>query len=119
MNTVSKDIDLSFLEQRVLLQVAIGVNETRLNFDNDVSILILGSVGHKSTAGELTATYERPILAVLMLTSLLHEAIVRWSINPDETLILEFSNQESLEIYCDRQLVESYVISAPGKTIVV
>ncbi len=118
MAALPRDTDLSFLQGKMLSQVCIGATEVNLHFDDDVSIEIAQGVGHRS-AGELMAIYKTSIPAAPMLTSFLLQSIVKWSVEPLGTLVLEFSNQETLEIYYNDEAVDSYAISSRDKSIVV
>ena len=110
--------DLSFLKGKQLLQVCIGYNEVILNFDGDLSILAQTDIGHRSSQLPI-AIYETSIAAAPVLVRFLHQSVANASAGPPGTLILEFSNGESLEIYDTSSHYESYKINYDGKTIIV
>ena len=110
--------DLSFLKGKQLLQVCIGCNEVVLNFDGDLSITAQTDIGHKSA--KLPSTiYKTSIAAAPVLVRFLHESVANASVALPGTLVLEFSNTETLEIYDSSSHYESYVINYAAKTIVV
>lgn len=119
MYGLPENIDLSFFHGKVLQQVCIGYNEAILRFGDDVSITIETDIGHKSSAGEITALYKTIIPSAPMLASFMHSSIVKASAILPGTLALEFSNGEVLEVYDTSSQYESYIIKYGDKTIVV
>src|SRR5262249_27540016 len=110
--------DLSFLKGKQLLQVCIGYNEVILHFDGNVSINAQTDIGH-SSRGVQTTIYKTSIAAAPMLVHFLHESVTNASATAPGTLVLEFSNGETLEIQDSSPQYESYTINYCGKIIVV
>jgi hypothetical protein len=111
--------DLGFLIGRMLTGVLIGGCDFTLLFDEDVSIHGTADMGHRRADGELTALYNYPVPAAPMLLGFLNETVVRCSIEPPGTLILAFSNKQTIEIHDSSSHYESYVITDRTGTIVV
>ena len=118
MYGLSENTDLSFLRGKQLLQVCIGYNEVIMNFDRDLSITAQTDIGHKSA--KLPGTiYKTSIAVTPVLVGFLHESVANVSVAPPGTLVLEFSNGETLEIHDTSSQYESYTINYEGKIIVV
>lgn len=118
MYGLDQTIDLSFLKSREVIQVAIGVWDFILNFDEEVSICVtskweLISESHTFTWVSGAPKSASPSLNLLAATV----DVVKGS--PDGTLELRFSNGDVLFIYDDSKQFESYTITRPGETIVV
>ena len=110
--------DLSFLRDKSLLQVCIGFNEIILNFGENISITAHTDITHFSH-GNTVALYSNSVAMAPMLVRFLHQKVDRTSIQAPGTLILHFSNNESLKIHDNSSQFESYQISHDGKVIVV
>ena len=118
MYGLAENTDLGFFTGKALLQVRTGVNENILYFEGDITLNISTDIGHKS-GDEFTAIYKTAIPATPMLVRLLHYSVVRATVKLPGTLILEFSNEEAIEIYDTSTRYESYHITYDGKIIVV
>ncbi len=118
MYGLPNNTDLSFFRGKLLLQVCIGYNEVILRFSDDLSVTLQTDIGHKK-AGVCMALYKTMIPSASVLVNLLHTSIVNASAEPPGTLVLEFSNNEMLEIYDTSQQYESYQIVYGDKMIVV
>jgi hypothetical protein len=108
MMGLSKDMDLSFLGGRELIQVGFGLHQTILRFDADTSISIECDyeVGdqHNDQLG---------------LISLLGNTVAKVSNPGDGSLIIEFMSGPTLVIRDSNRDFESYQVESPGKYIVV
>jgi hypothetical protein len=118
MYGLAENTDLSFFTDKTLRQVRTGANENILYFDGDITLTITTDIAHRS--GEVfTAIYKTAVPAAPMLIGLLDHSIVRATVKLPGTLILEFSNKETIEIYDTSTTYESYNITYNGKLIVV
>ena len=120
MYGLSKDIDLSFLKGREVIQVAIGVYQVQFGFDEDVIIYVHSQFGYFDGHDEWTWEPERGAEQIAARTvSLLGATIQNFEGHEDGTLILTFPNGQRLTILDNSKQYESYDITRPGQTIVV
>ena|SRR6266480_5741145 len=118
MYGLPKDLDLSFLHGKELLQVCIGMHQVILNLEDQVTISVESEYAHRAKNGE-AIRYKDCRLSASMLCSLLGFSIITASGKPDGTLTLRFSNEELLEIFDDSKEFESYQIKQGPRLIVV
>lgn len=118
MYGLSTDVDLSFFINKLLLQVCIGNNEAILHFDNDVSITIHTDISHRHGTVE-TALYKSIPSSAAMLVAFIHESVQATAVEPPGTLVLTFSNQESIVLYDISDQYESYEIYSGTTSIIV
>lgn len=117
MYKLPPDISLSFLAERTLIQVCIGMHELILHFDNDISITVCSSIGLEGQSGQITE-YVDFRQAAMPLCSLIGEAITSAQNAGNGVLALQF-NGKSLHFYDDSDDYESYIIEYEGRCIVV
>lgn len=118
MNGLSKEVDLSFLNGREVIQVAIGIHQVIFSFDEEITISVEGEFRFDSTEGPSTWKPGAPQAASSAIR-LLGTTIERVDGREDGTLRLTFSNRDCLTIFDNNKDFESYQISRPGATIVV
>lgn len=120
MYGLKKEIDLSFLNGRELIQVAIGLYQISFRFDEDVAISVEGEFCYFDGQAESTWKAETAAAQIASRTvSLLGSTIRSYAGREDGTLSLVFSNGQRLTILDSSKEYESYDITRPGVTIVV
>ena len=120
MYGLKKEIDLSFLSGRELIQVAVGLYQTVFRFDEDVAISVEGGFNYFDGQAEWIWRPEPGAAQIAGRTvALLGAAIESFEGHEDGTLILAFSNGQRLTILDNSKEYESYDITRPGHTIVV
>jgi hypothetical protein len=118
MYGLNKNTDLSFLIQRQLEQVAIGLHQVQLNFDQDVSISLECQFDHISNGESLITSKNLPHSASSLL-QLIGSKICEVE-NPGNGNIENiFSDQSIVKIFDNNESYESYQISAPGINLIV
>lgn len=118
MYGLKKDIDLTFLIRREIIQVAIGMYQVLFNFDEDTSIAVEGRFEYTTNASTVEWRPGNP-LAACSAVKLLSARIEAVEPLQNGTLRLTFSNGDCLAIYDVSAEYESYQISRMGETIVV
>ncbi len=115
MYGLNPSIDLSFLNGREVIQVAIGLFQVQFAFDEDVRISVEGVFSYFDGATELSWKPD-PICAEIAsrTTALLGATIKTFEAHEDGTLKLIFSNGQSLTIPDSSKEYESYSITRPG-----
>lgn len=120
MYGLKKEIDLSFLTGRELIQLAIGVYQVQFGFDEDVRISVESEFRYFD--GQIESIW-RPEPGSSSIAArgvaLLGATIESVGSNIDGTLTLAFSNQHRLTILDSSKEYESYDITRPGQTIIV
>jgi hypothetical protein len=112
MFPLSKDIDLSFFRNKLLLQVCVGKNEVILNFDGDVKLTILSTFRVSSDAsGEVE--YDESAAGGARLLSLLHDTARLATPTADGGLQLAFESGTVLVLLDTSKQYESFWIEAP------
>lgn len=115
-----KEIDLSFLGGRELIQIAIGLYHISFRFDEDVAISVEGEFRYFDGQEECIWKHQPGAEQIAARTvSLLGSTIKNFERHEDGTLILTFSNGLRLTIVDNSKMYESYDITRPGHTIVV
>lgn len=117
MYKLPPDMSFSFLAERTLIQVCIGMHELILHFDNDISITVCSSIGLVGQSGQITE-YVDFRQAAMPLCSLIGESITSAQNAGNGVLALQF-NRKSLNLYDDSDTYESYIIDNAGQCIVV
>jgi hypothetical protein len=107
------DVDVRFLCERELVQVAIGVYEVQLHFDSNVSIAIQC---HCQVGAQV---YEPGKVAGFPLIGLLGRVVVNVMPLEQRHLRLDFDDGSSLVILENDEPYESYTVTGPGGAIVV
>jgi hypothetical protein len=118
MYGVPEDMDWSFLSDRELLQVGIGVHQASLKFDCDTSINIECDFDHLRSNMTRPATSAFPAKAAT-LVSLLGAKIANVVRQDGSCLVVEFDNNEILKLYDTNEAFESFQVVGPGKEIIV
>lgn len=112
------DIDLTFFNDRQLLQVCIGANEIILNFDDELSLTIESDMCYRTSAGEVRV-FSNSVKAAATLVQLIDSTVqTAYRIEPG-TLALRFSNGDTLEVLDSNADFESYQIGHGQRFIVV
>jgi hypothetical protein len=120
MYGLGKDIDLSFLNARELIQVAIGVYQVQFGFDEDVIIYVESQFNYFDGQEEWIWKPEPGAAQIAARTvALLGTTIKDFERNADGTLALSFSSGHRLTLTDSSREYESYQITLPGRTIVV
>jgi hypothetical protein len=120
MYGLPKDIDLSFLNGREVIQVAIGVYQVQFGFDEDVIVYVHSQFNYFDGREEWIWKPEPGAAQIAARTvSLLSATIESFEAHEDGTLALKFSNGQRLIILDNSKDYESYDITRPGETIVV
>jgi hypothetical protein len=120
MYGLKKDIDLSFLTGRELIQLGVGLYQTVFKFDKDVAISVEGEFRYFDGQDEwIWRPSPGAHLLAARTADLLGTAIESFESNADGTLVLTFSNSRRLTIVDSSREYESYDITGGGQTIVV
>jgi Family of unknown function (DUF6188) len=120
MYGLKKEMDLSFLNGRELIQIAVGLYHISFRFDEDVAISVEGEFRYFNGQAEWIWKSEQGAAQIAAKTmSLLGTTIERFESHEDGTLTLMFSNGHRLTIVDSSKEYESYDITRPGQTIVV
>jgi hypothetical protein len=118
MYGLNKELDLTFLQDRELIQVAIGVYQVVFKFDEQVSISVEGQFDYISKVG--SSEWQPGAARVAADTvSLLGTKVTGVLGQEDGTLQLTFSTGDRLVIRDVSTKYESYEISRGGETIIV
>ena len=120
MYGLKKEIDLRFLKDRELIQVAVGLHQISFRFDEDVAISVEGDFRYSDGQDEWIGRPEPgPSQVAARALALLGATITSFESNENGTLILTFSNGHRLTMLDSSKEYESYDISRPGENIVV
>ena len=120
MYGLKKEINLSFLNGRELIQVAVGLYQTIFRFDEDLVISVEGEFRYFDGQAEWTWRPEPGSSLIAARTvALLGTTIESLESNANGTLSLTFSNGQRLTLADSSREYESYQITRPGETIVV
>ena len=118
MYGLKKDVDLTFLYDREVIQVAIGMHQVIFQFDESVSISVESEFEHTSREGSSLWRPGSP-LTVGTAVNLLTAKVEAVHGQEDGTLKLTFSNGDTLLIRDTSAKYESYQISRRGGMIIV
>jgi hypothetical protein len=120
MYGLKKEIDLSFLTGRELIQVAIGSFQVQFHFDEDVTVSVEAEFCYFDGHDEWIWQQEpsSPQIAARTL-DMLGARVTSFETNENGTLALTFSNGHCLTIRDSFKEYESYDITRPGQTIIV
>ncbi len=119
MYGLKEEIDLSFLNGREVIQIAMGVYQTQLGFDEDVTISVGGEFTYFGGQGDSIWKPEPGFSPVAARTvALLGASIQFFESNENGALKLSFSNSQRLTIPDSSKKHESCQITRPGHTIV-
>jgi uncharacterized protein DUF6188 len=118
MYGLKREVDLTFLQGRELIQIAIGMYHVSFNFDEKVSISVEGKFEYTSMANSSEWRPGAPLVAATTV-NLLTARVEAVQGQEDGTLELTFSNGDRLVIRDTSTKYESYQISRRGETIIV
>jgi hypothetical protein len=120
MYGLRKEIDLSFLTGRELIQVAIGSFQIQFHFDEDVTVSVEAEFCYFDGQDEWIWQQEPSSPQIAARTvAMLGASITSFETNENGTLALTFSNGHRLTILDSFKEYESYDITRPGQTIIV
>lgn len=120
MYGLNTDIDLSFLNGREVVQVAIGIYQIIYGLDEDVKISVQSQFAYFDGKSESVWKPEPGSAQIAARTvALLATTIQTFESHENGTLTLMFSNENRLTILDSSKDYESYDITRPGQTIVV
>jgi hypothetical protein len=120
MYGLRKEIDLSFLTGRELIQVAIGSFQVQFHFDEDVTVSVEAEFRYFDGQDEWIWQQEPSSPQIAARTvAMLGASITSFETNENGTLALTFSNGHRLTILDSFKEYESYDITRPGQTIIV
>ncbi len=120
MYGLRKDTDLTFLNGRESIQIAIGVYQIQFGFDENVRISVEGEFAYFDGRSEVIWKPEPGSSQIAARTvALLGTTIESFEGHENGTLTLSFSNGHRLIIPDSSKEYESYQITRPGETIVV
>jgi hypothetical protein len=113
-------IDLSFLNGREVIQVAMGIFQIQFGFDEDVRISVEAEFKYFDGSNESVWKYGHDYIQVAaQAVALLSHKILRYEASENGTLQLFFSSGHTLTIPDTSKEFESYSITAPGRNIYV
>jgi hypothetical protein len=118
MYGLNKDVDVSFLLNRELIQLCIGLYQAILRFDDAVDIT-LDCEFHLNPGLEVGTAKDPARMRFLDLASLLGSPVSEVRNPGDGTLCLQFSNGSTLEIVDSNPNHESFTITTRNQLIVV
>jgi hypothetical protein len=114
---IPASLDLSFLTNKELIQVAVGQFRVRFHFMENIDINVESTFVYQSVDA-LTIWRPNEIAAAAAPLKLLGRSVARVRTDP-MTLWLHFDNGDKLAIIDDRHECESFTVTRPGQTIVV
>ena len=118
MNGLPENVDLSFLNKKILEQICIGPHNLILRFEENVVINIQSVIELSKQAGK-RQKYEDFGSAASPLAVLLNQSVSKAVGRSDGTLSLSFSEDYNLDIYDNSNQYESYQIWNGNDVIVV
>ena len=120
MYGLKKEIDLSFLAGRELIQVAIGAYQVQFAFDEDVTISIESEFRYFDGKAEGIWRPEPGSASIAArAVALLGTTIKGFESSENGTLAINFSNSHRLTMLDSSSEYQSYDITRPGQTIIV
>jgi hypothetical protein len=120
MYGLKKEINLSFLAGRELIQLAIGLYQVQFHFDEDVTVSVEAEFRYFDGQDEWNWRQEpRSHQIAARTVALLGASITNLESNENGTLALMFSNGHRLTMLDPFKEYESYSITRPGQTIIV
>ena len=118
MYGVPQGLDLTFLHDRELVQVCLGLYQVQFLFDPDGALAVEGKWELRGADGsELDRGGPTPRTAPYQLHRLLGQRITGTDIKPPDWIALRFENGEELRIYDSSKQYESFTIQ-PGDIVV-
>jgi hypothetical protein len=120
MYGLKKEIDLSFLAGRELIQVAIGSFQVQFHFNKEVAISVEAEFRYFDGQQEWVWRQKPSSPQIAARTvAVLGASITNFESSENGTLALTFSNGHRLTILDSFREYESYDITRPGQTIIV
>jgi hypothetical protein len=118
MHGLDKNVDLTFLIGREVIQICIGMYQVIFVFDEDVTVSV--EQGFEVVTAQTSAKWVpgEPTLASSTV-ALLGAGVKSVHAQENGTLELAFSNGANLVLRDENSKFESYQITRPGQTIVV
>jgi hypothetical protein len=113
-----KNVDLTFLEGRQLIQIAIGIHQVIFAFDDELTISVERKFRY-SSQNQSSEWHPGAKEIAARTVELLGATVENVKGQEDGTLRLEFSNGDYLLFTDDTKEYESYQITGRGETIVV
>ena len=116
MYGLNRDVDLSFLTGREVIQVAVGTYQVQFHFDEDVNISVEGEFKYFDGKDETTWSAKPESAHVAARTVALLGAVIEGykACYESGTLELNFSHGHRLTIPDSSKEYESYSITRPG-----
>ncbi|SRR5882724_5752541 len=118
MYGLDPDIDLSFLKNREVIQVAVGLYQIVFAFDGEITVSVEGRCERRSSSFS-TVWIPDPFGDAAGMLSLLGQTVVEVQRHGRDVLELIFASGDHLLVFDDCKEYESYQITRPGETIVV
>lgn len=119
MYGLSKNVDLSFLRGAELQQVCIGRNELILNFDRDVRITILSSLGVSCPRGVYSTNHSDVVVGGIKIVGLLNDVILDAEATDEGDLMMTFESGWAITAIDDSDEYESFWIAHGAEQIIV
>ena len=126
MYGLPENIDLSFFEGAILLQVCVGAHDLILNFDKDISVSIESTIAieKKSKSGatkQLSSnqTYEDYSQAATPVAAFLDRSISSVKHDTTGTITIQFQQFGSISIFDNNKNYESYNIKRGNEEVIV
>jgi hypothetical protein len=116
MYGLPKDINLSFLRNRELIQICFGAYQVQFNFDKIVRIYVHNAFSYVNATGSVSEMKSAASAAVLV-DKLIGKTVTEVNPSEDGTLQITFNSGEMLTFYDDNRAYECYEILNDGKTI--
>ena len=118
MYALDPSVDLTFLKDRELIQVAIGLYQVIFAFDEEVTLSVEGKCEYCSSNGSVVWT-PGASAAAAGTVDMLGQKITGVHRKDGSTLELTFSGGDRLVVFDVGKEYESYQITRRGETIIV
>jgi len=118
MYGLNKNSDLSFLIERQLRQILVGLHQVQLYFEDDISIYMECQFDHVSNGKSKVLSEKLPSSASSLL-QLIGSKITHIKNHGNGDIEIIFSNQNILKIFDSNESYESYQISGPGIQLII
>jgi hypothetical protein len=116
MHGLPKDINLSFLKSRELIQICFGAYQVQFNFDKNVRIYVNNAFSYADAVG-IVSEMKSGASATVLVDKLIGKTVTEVSPSEDGTLQITFNNGEKLTFCDDNKAYECYEILNGEKTI--
>jgi Family of unknown function (DUF6188) len=118
MYGLNKNSDLSFLVEKQLCRVSVGLYQVQLNFDQDISIYMECQFDHILNGKSQILSEDLPSSASSLL-QLIGSTIAKVENQGNGDIEIIFSNQNVLKVFDNNKSYESYQISGPDIQLIV